>query len=708
MASLQPEKGRPLTGSPHMPAALAPPPASRDTTLQPAGPDDDARKIIRTGEVEFDVTSFDAANKEIDRLLEPMRKRGGNRSTSRVDRLANGKMRGSVVVRVPPEFFDKFVLDLQKIGDLKSQRISSAEVTKQYTDNESKLRALRITEKQCEEILRTGKGDTKDLIASTILLGTVRADIEKIEGENRYFRDQVGLCTLTISLTEKEIQNAAVLVLYEKATLTVAVEDVKKAQEAVWAATVELSSRPGFSNQNPRNRTASLWSSSSWKRPTTPPASCAAGSTPWARSRPRTCKARSRPKAAACSARSARLRKNDVHITLTLVDLASIKRVFKEKVTLNLAVDDVDKAKDKARLDAVELKARLAVKSETRQQTDGDAMIQLEVDVPQEHAAEMRKRLDALGEVLKQAVEPGDAANQAKIPKARSNDVRFIVELRAVAGIKPRETFHREIACRDVNASLGRLQEEVGKRRGQAGVPLINGSDQAQSKFATITATFEFSVSNQFQKEVEKLLEEMGDRVKYSTTAAPQAESTIKKVGYKIVLVNLASQPPREAAVLTVEVKDVKTSLALVRSMFKEAKGSTITFDQGPFTFDDKGELKGLITCVIPLTAKSDLVQRITEMGSVKKQNFISNPQAPESSQPLAVLAIELTGTPGIVPNDEGLWPQIRTSLYYAFKLLALSLMFIVIGVCVILPWAIVIIVAVKLVRRLRGTSAAS
>ena len=49
------------------------------------------------------------------------------------------------------------------------------------------------------------------------------------QGENKYFNNQAALCTLTIRLVEKEIQNAAVLVLIERISLTIAVEDLKTA-----------------------------------------------------------------------------------------------------------------------------------------------------------------------------------------------------------------------------------------------------------------------------------------------------------------------------------------------------------------------------------------------------------------------------------------------------------------------------------------------
>jgi hypothetical protein len=670
--------------------------SDKGTDKQPPGPPDDARKIIRTADIDFEVNSFDAAVKAINLLLEPTKKKGGNLSNSKADKLANGKMSGSVVVRVPPEFFDKFIVDLQKIGDLKSQRISGSEVTKQVTDNEGKLRALRITQQQCEKILEMGKGDTKDLIASTILLGSVRNEIEKIVGELEYYKDQVALCTLTIALVEKEIANAAVLVLYEKTVLSYAVEDVKKAQKSVWAAAADLKVRvlkSDLSEQPDGNLIAQF------------ELEVAHENAEKLRGRldglgdalSQKVQSSQQTEGGSVLGPERKTRYADVQFSVSLAALASFKPLISERVTLSIVAEDVDKAKDLALAAAAEFKARI-VKPESKQQPDGTWTVQFEADVPKEKAKELRKRFDALGDVITQTVKGPDEAEAGRGPKNRPSEAKFNVTLLALANIKPRETFNRKLACRDILGSVARLKEEVANRKGWMPVnPQVNETAQAKS----LSATLEFSVPSKFQVEIDKLLTELGDVVEKSMTPAGASDNaTAKKVGYKLTLVTLASQPPREAAMLTVEVKDVKTSLALVKSMFNEKKG-TITFDQGPF--DDKGEVKGLITCVVASSAKNELVNRIEGMGIVKSQNFVSDPQAPESSLPLAVVAIQLIGTPSILPNEDGIGPEIRKSLYYAFKLLAISFMFIVLGVCVLLPWTVVIFVAVKLVRRFRG-----
>src|SRR5262249_8476306 len=77
----------------------------------PPGP---ARKIIiRSGDIEFEVESFDAAVATITKLVSDPAM-GGFIATVNSEKLPNGKVRGAVVVRVPPDHLDTLLLDLRK------------------------------------------------------------------------------------------------------------------------------------------------------------------------------------------------------------------------------------------------------------------------------------------------------------------------------------------------------------------------------------------------------------------------------------------------------------------------------------------------------------------------------------------------------------------------------------------------------------------
>ncbi|MCI0379951.1 MAG: Flp pilus assembly protein CpaB, partial [Gemmataceae bacterium] len=201
--------------------------------------------IIRSGDIEFEIDNFDVAVATIIRLI--TQTKGGFVATINSEKLPNGKVRGSAVVRIPPEQLDKFLLDLRvdfgKMGELKMQRIGSQDVTKQYTDLESRLRAARTMEERLIRIIKDGKGEIKDLLLAEKELGVWRTKIEEIEGELRYYSNLASLSTLNIILTEKEIRSAAVVRESERIQAGIEVEDVEKALQDALVAIAEHKGR---------------------------------------------------------------------------------------------------------------------------------------------------------------------------------------------------------------------------------------------------------------------------------------------------------------------------------------------------------------------------------------------------------------------------------------------------------------------------------
>ena len=195
---------------------------------QPKAPDL-GRKVIYTAELEFEVQSFDESL-DIIRLLKGATSVIG---TINKDKLPNGKMRGVIVLRVLPDQLEgvvgKLIKELVKKGELKNQHLFSEDVTKHYTDLESRLKASRAMEERLIAIIKDGKGVIKDLLAAEKELGIWRTKIEETEGELRYYANLVSYSTLTIKLYEKDIRNAAQVTEFERVQAGIETEDVEMA-----------------------------------------------------------------------------------------------------------------------------------------------------------------------------------------------------------------------------------------------------------------------------------------------------------------------------------------------------------------------------------------------------------------------------------------------------------------------------------------------
>src|SRR5207249_2854947 len=125
--------------------SAAPPPASAAAQAQ------DTRKLIRNAVLEFEVRSFDAAVETIRAITNEDE---GYVATADSARGANGKLRGTVVVKILPANLDKFLLQLRALGELKNQKLGTEDVTKAYFDTDARLRNSKRMEERLLDMLQ--------------------------------------------------------------------------------------------------------------------------------------------------------------------------------------------------------------------------------------------------------------------------------------------------------------------------------------------------------------------------------------------------------------------------------------------------------------------------------------------------------------------------------------------------------------------------
>src|SRR5437660_12406608 len=83
-------------------------------------------------------------------------------------------------------------------------------------------------EQRLIDMLKTKTGKVSDLLQVEKELGRVREEIEKMQGELKYWEFQVQFATVKISLSEKDMEEAAAFLLKERAQLALYAPDVEK------------------------------------------------------------------------------------------------------------------------------------------------------------------------------------------------------------------------------------------------------------------------------------------------------------------------------------------------------------------------------------------------------------------------------------------------------------------------------------------------
>lgn len=654
--------------------------ADKSGKAAPAAGPVQQRRIIRSGDMEFEVDGFDAA---VDKVTKIANEEQGFVGTVNSEKLPNGKVRGSIVVRVPPDRLDTLILKLRALGELKSQKIGSLDITKEYTDLESRLRAARTMEDRLLNIIKTGKGEIKDLLQAEKELGEWRTRIETIEGEIRYYSNLVSLSTLTITLIEKEIRSAFGLTETEKVSMGLEVEDVEKAQREALAAIAEAKGRVTKSElkQFEANQLRAVIQFEVTPESAGP--------------------LRDRLKQLGTMARldidraqkseggtgrpqDAKVKRNDTQFDLSLYNLANVAP--RKTVHLDIACVDAEAAY-KAILDRVKPPGRIVTSNLDRQRSD-QTVGTVSFEVRESDADAVLAETKEAGEVMRmQVTENPDVQNVTKSKRG------FVVKLVALGAVQPRETADIKLLARNVPEGFKLLKDTVAKAKGR----ILNARLDEQDR-RNITARIELDVRRTEEAGLNAALATTGDIYSRTVSRAQDAENVVdSKVRINIDLLSVI--PPRETVTLGMEVVDVDKIAEVIAGLVSESKGKT---EESNINHERDGRVTGSLIFSVPLSAAPGLLEKFRGMGVVRSQANTRNPQVPESDLASARLVVVLSNSPLIVPRDDSLWRSIREGLNFSFRAFSISLMFVIIGVLFVLPWAVVIYLVYRIWLRLR------
>jgi len=160
------------------------------------------RKIIRTSSLEMVVRRPADTAEKITAMAEGM---GGYLET------ANGggqnATSGALTIRVPAARLQEARAEIRKLGlRVESEKVDAQDVTRQYVDQDARIRNLRAEEAQLLAILKQA-ATVKDMMAVSERLSEVRGQIEQQQAEFNALSRQIETVAIAISLrTESEAQ----------------------------------------------------------------------------------------------------------------------------------------------------------------------------------------------------------------------------------------------------------------------------------------------------------------------------------------------------------------------------------------------------------------------------------------------------------------------------------------------------------------------
>src|SRR5207248_1978386 len=126
---------------------------------------------------------------------------------------------------------------IRTLGELKKQTLGTEDVTKAYFDTDSRLKNAHVMEQRLIDMLKTKTGKVSDLLQVEKELGRVREEIEKMQGELKYWDSQVQFATVTISLAEKDMEEPAAFLIRERAQVELNIAISREEQEQAFQQT---------------------------------------------------------------------------------------------------------------------------------------------------------------------------------------------------------------------------------------------------------------------------------------------------------------------------------------------------------------------------------------------------------------------------------------------------------------------------------------
>lgn len=152
------------------------------------------RKVITRGEIRFQTRDVNETSAFISGRV---KESGGYISSDNIFN-SDDRVTQRIEIRVPSEKFDLLLSEIsEKARNVDYKNVGIQDVTEEYIDVEARIRTKKELENRYRELLLKAR-TVEEILSIEKELGTLRSDIESIEGRLRYLSDQVSYSTLSV------------------------------------------------------------------------------------------------------------------------------------------------------------------------------------------------------------------------------------------------------------------------------------------------------------------------------------------------------------------------------------------------------------------------------------------------------------------------------------------------------------------------------
>ena len=662
------------------PAGPAPAPAASPEKPAPNSAENPlpvlGRKVIRNGTMEIEVERFDDALMRITKLVN---EQDGFIATTDSEKLPNGKVKGTITARVPPQHLDTLVLTLRGIGDLKSQKINAEDVTKHYTDLESELRAAKAMEERLLDIIKTGKGQIKDLLQAEKELGVWREKIEQIVGEQRYLDNLIAYSTLAIELYEKDIKTPASASETEQVSMSL---ETEKVDDAYAKARDVIAAAKGRIVQSELKQYDAGQFGAVIQAAIPPDAAEEAIArlrqlsgriAHFSRERHQT----TQNGAAAPADNNIRVQREDVVLQMQIYNLANIKP--RRTTIVKVAASNVETAYHKIVEDARAAGGRIVTSSIARPDANQQTA-DLVFEIPSDKADTLQEELRGLGELMRQ--DSAENPDTADVTDAKRG---FHLTIVSLAAAPARETQDVRLAAAGVPQAFNDILNAVNSAGGRVLQSNLNEQDRQN-----VIAAISFEIGRGAAEAVETAMGKTAQVLTRTIDHSPDTENTVDtKLHVKLTIQSAQSLPPRQTVTISQEVSDVQRAVDDLANAAVSAGGRRL--GSGELSQDRAGHVTARVVVDVPMDKAGGILDELDRSGYRRSKQVAFDSTVPEGSLARARIDATFSNSAASLGGEESTWDAIRHGLAISGNGLRWSLQYLIVGLCFVAPWVLVV-----------------
>jgi hypothetical protein len=158
------------------------------------------QKLIRSADVRLRVRDVPVALRQADSIAQSV---GALVADSHMIQDSEDKRTADVVFRVPATQFAALLRGLRGMGSVVAESIGTQDVTKEYTDLETRVTVKEQTVTRLRGLLDTRTAKLADVLEVERELSREVAELEQMKGQQRYYDQQIALSTVRLTLFEQ-------------------------------------------------------------------------------------------------------------------------------------------------------------------------------------------------------------------------------------------------------------------------------------------------------------------------------------------------------------------------------------------------------------------------------------------------------------------------------------------------------------------------